>query len=52
MAEPEDEDALLRSAALQNARAILLARQRAERELLEAKEALRSEEHTSELQSQ
>ncbi|MES2562479.1 MAG: GAF domain-containing protein, partial [Pseudomonadota bacterium] len=37
---PQDEDALLRSVALQNAQSILLARQRAERELIEAKEAL------------
>nr|MBA2321974.1 PAS domain S-box protein [Deltaproteobacteria bacterium] len=36
----EEED-LLRSVALQNARVVLHARQRAERELLEAKEALR-----------
>ena len=44
MAEPEDEDALLRSAALQNARAILLARQRAEEELLRTKQALSDSE--------
>jgi PAS domain-containing protein len=36
----EDEDNLLRSVALQNAQAILLARQRAESDLLRAKEAL------------
>ena len=35
-----DEDRLLRSVALQNAQSVLLARQRAERELLEAKDAL------------
>ena len=35
-----NEEALLRSVTLQNARAVLLARERAERELLEAKEAL------------
>ena len=37
---PENEEALLRSVALQNAKAILEARQRAERELRQAKEAL------------
>jgi PAS domain S-box-containing protein len=36
----EDEEKLLRSVALQNAKSILLARQRAERELIESKEAL------------
>src|SRR5687768_8599695 len=36
----EDEEKLLRSVALQNANSILLARQRAEEELLRAKEAL------------
>jgi PAS domain S-box-containing protein len=36
----QDEDKLLRSVALQNARAVLLARERAERELILAKEAL------------
>jgi PAS domain S-box-containing protein len=36
----ENEDKLLRSVALQNARAVLLARERAERELIAAKEAL------------
>jgi PAS domain S-box-containing protein len=35
-----DEDKLLRSVALQNARAVLLARERAERELIAAKEEL------------
>ena len=44
MAEPEDEDALLRSVALQNARAILIARQRAEDELLRTKQALSDSE--------
>ena len=36
----ENEDDLLRSVALENAQAILLARQRAEQELIRAKEAL------------
>src|SRR6185503_5601744 len=36
----ENEDKLLRSVALQNANSILLARQRAEQELIRAKEAL------------
>jgi PAS domain S-box-containing protein len=36
----ENEERLLRSVALQNARAVLLARERAERELISAKEAL------------
>jgi PAS domain S-box-containing protein len=40
----ENEDKLLRSVALQNAQAVLLARERAERELIAAKEAL---EHKS-----
>jgi PAS domain S-box-containing protein len=40
MGANEDEEELLRSVALQNARSILLARQRAEEELLRAKEAL------------
>ena len=43
----ENEDDLLRSVALQNAQAILLARQRAEQELIQAKEAL--EQTTKEL---
>jgi PAS domain S-box-containing protein len=47
MARDDDEDKLLRSVALQNANAILTARQRAERELLEANEAL--EQKTEEL---
>ncbi len=43
----DDEDKLLRSVALQNANTILIARQRAERDLIEAKEAL--EQKTQEL---
>ena len=43
----ENEDDLLRSVALQNAQAVLLARQRAEQELIHAKEAL--EQKTEEL---
>jgi signal transduction histidine kinase/CheY-like chemotaxis protein len=46
-AEAEDEDELLRSVALQNAKSIRAARQRAERELVQAKEAL--EQRTREL---
>ena len=45
--ENEDEEKLLRSVALQNAQSILLARQRADRELLQSKEAL--ERKTAEL---
>jgi len=45
--EPDHEDHLLRSTALQNANSILLARQRAEHDLLLAKEAL--ERKTAEL---
>jgi signal transduction histidine kinase/CheY-like chemotaxis protein len=41
MAMPDDEEPLLRSVALQNAQSILQARERAESELLEAREALR-----------
>lgn len=41
MATLDDEEALLRSVALQNANSILLARQRADEELLRTKEALR-----------
>jgi PAS domain S-box-containing protein len=44
-----DEEALLRSVAIQNARSILLARERAEEELVKAKEAL--ELRTRELES-
>jgi PAS domain S-box-containing protein len=44
----DDEDELLRSVAIQNAQAILLARQRAEQELVAAKEAL--EARTAELE--
>ena len=40
MAADDTEEKLLRSVALQNANSILLARQRAERDLIEAKEAL------------
>ena len=47
MAADEDEEELLRSVTLQNARSILAARQRAERELIESKEAL--ERKTEEL---
>ena len=45
--ENDDEEKLLRSVAFQNAKSILLARQRADRELLESKEAL--ERKTEEL---
>ena len=44
MSTLDDEDQLLRSVALQNANSILLARHRAEAELLQAKEALRQNE--------
>ena len=40
MPRDENEDKLVRSVALQNAQAVLLARERAERELIAAKEAL------------
>jgi PAS domain S-box-containing protein len=40
MASDENEETLLRSVALQNAQSILAARQRAEQELIQAKEAL------------
>ena len=40
MSSDENEEKLLRSVALQNAQAVLLARERAERELISAKEAL------------
>lgn len=40
MPNEEDEERLLRSVALENAKSILFARQRAERALLEANEAL------------
>ena len=46
----EDEEKLLRAVALQNAQAVLLARERAERELIAAKEAL--ERKSSELAEQ
>jgi signal transduction histidine kinase len=42
MATTNDEERLLHSVALQNARSILLARQRAEQELVRAKEALQA----------
>ena len=44
----DDEEKLLRSVAIQNAQSILLARQRAEQELVDAKEAL--ELRTAELE--
>ena len=44
----DDEDELLRSVAIQNAQSILVARQRAEQELVAAKEAL--EARTAELE--
>src|SRR5918911_3306096 len=47
MASDDNEEKLLRSVALKNARSILRARQRAERELIDAKEAL--ERKTEEL---
>ena len=47
MPSDDEEEKQLRSVALQNAKSILLARQRAERELLESKEAL--ERKTEEL---
>jgi len=47
MAADDEEENLLRSVTLQNARSILAARQRAERELIESKEAL--ERKTKEL---
>src|ERR1700722_13658026 len=43
MAEMDDEEKRLRSVALQNAQSILLARQRAEQELLQAKAALQKQ---------
>jgi len=43
MQEADDEEKLLRSVALQNAQSILLARQRAEQELIQTKEALRKQ---------
>jgi glutamate racemase len=46
-ARDEEEESLLRSVALQNANSILAARQRAEQELIESKEAL--EQKTEEL---
>jgi signal transduction histidine kinase/CheY-like chemotaxis protein len=49
VADPDDEDRQIRSVALQNANSILLARQRAEEELLQAKEALLAETRVLEL---
>jgi len=43
MTEKDDEERLLRSVALQNAQSILQARQRAEQELVQAKEVLRKQ---------
>ena len=45
--DDDDEDKVLRSVALQNANAILIARQRAERELLEGKGSSLSRRHRS-----
>ena len=50
MAESDDEEKRLRAAALKNVEGILIARQRAERELIAAKETL--ERRTEELQQQ
>ena len=50
MPPDDNEEKLLRSVALQNARAVLLARERAERELVSAKEAL--EQESTELRKQ
>jgi PAS domain S-box-containing protein len=50
MAPDDNEEKLLRSVALQNARAVLLARERAERELVSAKEEL--EKESAELRKQ
>jgi signal transduction histidine kinase/CheY-like chemotaxis protein len=47
--EREDDDELLRATALENARAILVARRRAEQELLAARKALEEERHGLEL---
>lgn len=49
MADLDDEDRQIRSVALQNANSILLARQRAEEDLLQAKEALLAETRVLEL---
>jgi signal transduction histidine kinase/ActR/RegA family two-component response regulator len=49
---PDDEDQLLRSVALQNAQSILQARQRAEQELINTKEALEEERRILELLNQ
>ena len=50
MTPDDNEEKLIRSVALQNARAVLLARERAERELVSAKEAL--EKESTELRKQ
>jgi len=47
--QPDDEEKLLRSVALQNMQSIMLARQRAEQELLATKEALEEETRILEL---
>jgi hypothetical protein len=47
--DPEDEDKQLRAVALQNVQSILFARQRAEKELIETKEALEEETRILEL---
>ncbi len=49
---PDDEDKLLRAAALQNVPSILRARQRAEQELIKTKEALEEERRILELLNQ
>jgi signal transduction histidine kinase/ActR/RegA family two-component response regulator len=46
---PDDEDTVLRAAALQNVQSILQARQRAEQELIQTKEALEEETRVLEL---
>ena len=50
MSEDTDEEELMRQAVLKNAQSIFIARQRAERELMEAREAL--EMRTEELAQQ
>jgi signal transduction histidine kinase/ActR/RegA family two-component response regulator len=52
VANPDDETPRLRSVALQNAKSILLARERAEEELIQAKDALREETRILELLNQ
>jgi PAS domain-containing protein len=53
MRDDEEEEALLRSVAMQNAQSIVLARQRAEAALLQAKQALerKSQEQRATLQA-